>query len=110
MKGLEAGADDFLTKPVDDVQLMARVKSLARLKNLTDELHSRALTGQSIAIEDIVGMTQRIDATGGKLLVIENDTRSAERLQDVLSREHDVMILTRLKTRQWSWRNTNLSS
>lgn len=95
VKGLESGADDFLTKPVDDVQLMARVKSLSRLKNLTDELHSRALTGQSIAIEDIVGMTQRIDATGGKLLLIESDLRAAERLQEILDREHDVMILTR---------------
>lgn len=46
VKGLEAGADDFLTKPVDDTQLMARVKSLARLKSLTDELRARALTGQ----------------------------------------------------------------
>src|SRR5690606_25519194 len=36
VKGLSAGADDFLTKPVDDVQLMARVKSLVRLKALTD--------------------------------------------------------------------------
>ena len=46
VKGLEAGADDFLTKPVDDMQLMARVKSLVRLKSLTDELRARAMTGQ----------------------------------------------------------------
>ena len=52
VKGLSAGADDFLTKPVDDVQLMARVKSLVRLKALTDELRARAQTGQDIAIED----------------------------------------------------------
>ncbi|MDF2981435.1 MAG: PleD family two-component system response regulator, partial [Devosia sp.] len=42
VRGLESGADDFLTKPVDDVQLMARVKSLVRLKALTDELRARA--------------------------------------------------------------------
>src|SRR5690606_21006174 len=32
VRGLDVGADDFLTKPVDDTQLMARVKSLVRLK------------------------------------------------------------------------------
>ena len=41
MQGLEAGADDFLTKPVDDIALVTRVKNLARLKLLSDELHAR---------------------------------------------------------------------
>jgi two-component system, cell cycle response regulator len=41
VKGLEAGADDFLTKPVDDVALITRVKNLARLKMLTDEMLMR---------------------------------------------------------------------
>src|SRR5690606_40030181 len=42
VKGLEAGADDFLTKPVDDIALITRVKNLARLKMLTDEMLMRA--------------------------------------------------------------------
>lgn len=41
VRGLEAGADDFLTKPVNDVALFCRVKSLVRLKMLTDEISAR---------------------------------------------------------------------
>jgi len=38
IKGLEAGADDFLTKPVNQAELLARVRSLLRIKRLYDEV------------------------------------------------------------------------
>ena len=37
-KGLDAGADDFLSKPVSQAELLARVRSLLRIKSLYDEL------------------------------------------------------------------------
>ena len=40
MEGLEAGADDFLAKPIDVQELRTRVRSLLRVKQLTDELES----------------------------------------------------------------------
>ena len=40
IRGLEAGADDFLSKPVDSDELLARVGALARLKRYTDDLES----------------------------------------------------------------------
>ena len=42
VEGLAAGADDFLTKPVDTQELLARVQSLIRMKQYTDDLDSAA--------------------------------------------------------------------
>src|SRR3954447_24005855 len=52
VRGLEAGADDLLTKPVSETALIARVRSLVRLKLVTDELRMRALTSKEIGIQD----------------------------------------------------------
>jgi len=93
VRGLEVGADDFLTKPVDDMQLMARVKSLVRLKSLTDELRARAMTGQQIAIEDALRAMDKITTGGGSILIIDTDQRHAERLRNYLSPEHHVDVL-----------------
>jgi two-component system cell cycle response regulator len=94
VRGLEVGADDFLTKPVDDVQLLARVKSLVRLKALTDELRARAMTGQQIAVEDAIRAMDMISTSSGSILVIDTDQRHAERLKNYLTPEHRVDILT----------------
>ena len=40
LRGIEAGCDDFLTKPFDSTELHARIQSLVRLKRYTDELES----------------------------------------------------------------------
>ena len=93
VKGLQAGADDFLTKPVDDVQLMARVRSLVRLKALTDELRSRAQTGQEIAIEDAMRAMDAANAEGGRVLLVDSDPRSAERIRGYLTASHNVDVL-----------------
>lgn len=42
VRGLEAGADDFLSKPINAPELLARVRSLLRLKHLYDQVQSQA--------------------------------------------------------------------
>jgi putative two-component system response regulator len=50
IKGIEAGADDFLTKPVNAHELRARVRALARMKQLIDELDSAEAAFMTLAL------------------------------------------------------------
>jgi putative two-component system response regulator len=50
IEGIEAGADDFLTKPVNPHELRARVRSLLRIKRYTDDLDSAESVIMSLAL------------------------------------------------------------
>jgi two-component system cell cycle response regulator len=51
VRGLEAGADDFLSKPVDDATLFARMRALLRVKQVQDAWRLRAETAWDLGIE-----------------------------------------------------------
>ena len=87
VKGLQAGADDFLTKPINDTALMARIRSLLRLKMIMDEWRLRETTvnlfshgdehgggsnimgGHAVLLEDLALDREAIINTLGKLEV-----------------------------------------
>jgi two-component system cell cycle response regulator len=87
---LEAGADDFLTKPVSDVALITRVRNMARLKTLVDELSMRAATSTQVGLDAIV----TIDAVGenGSILVVDDRSASSDRLRELLEPHHRVTV------------------
>jgi two-component system cell cycle response regulator len=94
VKGLEAGADDFLTKPVTDVALVSRVRSLARLKMVTDELRMRAHTAKEIGIQSPEKEAVAETGRNGKILIVDDRKHSYERIVATLSAEHTVDVET----------------
>ena len=86
VRGLEAGADDFLTKPVSDVVLIARVRSLTRLKMMTDELRMRAITSLEIGVQAPERSAVADTGKGGRILLVDDRPSSYERLAPMLSR------------------------
>lgn len=90
VRGLEAGADDFLTKPVGEVALISRVRNLVRLKMLVDELRMRTLTGHEMGIGEDAADIVRDPVRNGRILLVEDHDGPAARILEMLRPDHDV--------------------
>lgn len=88
VRGLEAGADDFITKPIDDFNLTARVRSLLRLKMTTDQLMSH--TGHSA--ENCRPMFDKIQGRTGRILLIGDENGQPARISRMIADSHEVVI------------------
>lgn len=88
VRGLDAGADDFLTKPVNQTELIARVRSMIRLKRLHEEIMLK------------VKITRNSDKAGDRkksvILIVEDNEKILKNYRLTLDSEgHEVMTATK---------------
>lgn len=96
LRGLQAGAEEFLTKPIDDVQLMARVKSLLSLKVVSDELRAREATGRRMGVidEDVrADPLEQHRLSAGNVLLVDDNPTQIKSIKAALGVEHRVTVM-----------------
>jgi two-component system, cell cycle response regulator len=92
VRGLDAGADEFLTKPVNDIALVARVRSLVRLKMVTDELRMRAVTSSEIGVADHAFEAANDTGLNARVLVVDDRKASAVRIEAAVGRQQTIEV------------------
>ncbi|MEX2453734.1 MAG: PleD family two-component system response regulator [Rhodospirillaceae bacterium] len=86
VRGLEAGADDFLTKPVNDLALFARIRSLVRLKRALDEWRARESTFTQFGLA-VAAALENADSGLREVLLLADDYGPSQRIAETLAAE-----------------------
>lgn len=92
VRGLESGADDFLSKPVNDMALMARVRSLARLKLTIDEWRARNATATQLGVIEASANAMDEAADKASILVVEDRGFEVDKINQSLQRDQHTIV------------------
>lgn len=92
VRGLEAGADDFLSKPVHDTSLMARVRSLVRLKMTVDEWRVRETTASHLGVVDEKTNVMNEPVERARILIVEDQSYESDKFMEALKTDEDLII------------------
>lgn len=89
VRGLEAGADDFLSKPVDDATMFARLRALLRTKQVLDAWRQRSDIARQLGIQ--VPPEPRADISGARALTLSPSSSEASRIAAALAADGVVV-------------------
>jgi two-component system cell cycle response regulator len=90
VRGLDAGADDFLSKPVDDATLFARLRALLRVKQVQDAWRLRSETARDLGIES--QPDPLISVAGARALVMGDRPEEVQAVREAL--EADAIVVS----------------
>ncbi len=93
VRGLEVGADDFLTKPVNDTALFSRVRSLTRLKMMMDEWRARESTSNELGVIERGPCEIEEDGTSARILVVEDSAMDRDRIETTLQQQTHTLTV-----------------
>jgi two-component system, cell cycle response regulator len=94
IKGLEAGADDFLTKPIKSMALFARVRSLLRLKKTMDEWRHRAQISRQFGVSSDLIHAHSMSSSDGLITLIDDNRADIHNIKEALNGEnHTITVL-----------------
>lgn len=83
LRGLECGADDFLTRPIDTETFLARIKGLVRLKQLSDEWRARHATTRALGLAP--EPLDQVEVSGTRALIVDDWDLGAASVETALA-------------------------
>lgn len=89
VRGLEAGADDFLSKPVDNATLFARLRALLRVKQVQDAWRLRSDTARELGIDSPAPAPVSIQ--GARALILASDLEEAQAMREALLADNMIV-------------------
>ncbi|MEM1300230.1 MAG: response regulator, partial [Pseudomonadota bacterium] len=86
VNGLEAGADDFLSKPFEDLALMSRVASLIRMKMMVDEMILRDQTSSGVAERQMLAAARAVVFPDSLVVLVSPSVNRGDQIAQALIR------------------------